>query len=753
MVRMTSPSRWLASAAFFSCTFLFLIVISGGAAQEAATIRGFLPSHTEEENQLEQKLQSIPEAARAENNLRHLTSEPHMAGTEASHRVAEWLRDQYASYGFDVEIVTYSVWLPQPRLVQLELTAPHKKTLGSPEPPIADDKDSSDTRAVAAFNVYSPSGDVTAPVVYVNYGMPDDYRALDSLGVSVEGKIAIARYGKGYRGIKAKLAEEHKAAGLILYSDPADDGYAVGDTYPDGPWRPMSGIQRGSILYTQFYPGDPLTPGVPAMANAARISPAAAASLPHIPTMPISAQDASAILSVLDGNHVPPQWQGGLPFTYHVGPGHAEVHVKLVMDYAQRQLYDVIAKLHGTDDNDWVVLGNHHDAWVFGAADPGSGTASMLEAARSLGELVRGGWKPRRTIVICEWDGEEPGLLGSTEWVEANRAELQAKAVAYLNTDVGVTGRNFTASATPSLNDLVRAATRAVSDPATGASVYDAWREHSSNPGPDVSGTARSVLEPVTAGEVRITGLGAGSDFSPFFDYAGIPSMDVGFTGDYGVYHSLYDDFYWMKHFGDPTFAYHAALARILGTMALRLDEADILPFDYPAYASEIARAGRELVAHVTGRGASHGEDAASLKQVSDAAAELTASASRAALALHAIASAPPESDTMDPAQEEKINRALVGVEQALLAPEGLAGRPWFKHTIYAPGFYAGYAAEMLPGVNEALDANDPATLQREADSLAAALRRAAAQLNEVTRLAQVAATAAPQPPTSPDGH
>lgn len=370
MARMTSPFRWLAGAAFFSCTFLFLIAISGGAAQEAVTIRGFLPSHVEEEGQLEQKLQSIPEAARAESNLRHLTSEPHMAGTEASHRVAEWLRDQYASYGFDTEIVTYSVWLPQPRQVQLELTAPHKKTLGSPEPPIADDQDSRDTRAVAAFNVYSPSGDVTAPVVYVNYGTPDDYRALDSLGISVEGKIAIARYGKGYRGIKAKLAEEHKAVGLILYSDPADDGYAVGDTYPDGPWRPMSGIQRGSILYTQFYPGDPLTPGTPATANAARISPAAAASLPHIPTMPISAQDASAILSVLDGKHVPPQWQGGLPFTYHVGPGQAEVHMKLVMDYAQRQLYDVIAKLHGTDDNDWVVLGNHHDAWVFGAADP-----------------------------------------------------------------------------------------------------------------------------------------------------------------------------------------------------------------------------------------------------------------------------------------------------------------------------------------------------------------------------------------------
>jgi N-acetylated-alpha-linked acidic dipeptidase len=506
----------------------------------------------------------------------------------------------------------------------------------------------------------------------------------------------------------------------------------------------LGGIQRGSILYSEFYPGDPLTPGIAATADAARSSPADAANLPRIPTMPISAQDASAILSVLDGKHVPPLWQGSLAFTYHVGPGHAEVHMKLVMDYAQRQIYDVIAKLHGTDDNEWVVLGNHHDAWVFGAADPGSGTAAMLEAARSLGELVRGGWKPRRTIVICEWDGEEPGLLGSTEWVEGNRAELQAKAVAYLNTDVGVTGPNFSASATPSLNNLVRDAARAVTDPVTGQSVYDAWREHSAGSHDDVSGTARTTASATTSGEAPLSGLGAGSDFTPFFDYAGIPALDMGFGGDYGVYHSLYDDFYWMKNFGDPTFAYHAALARVLGIMALRLDEADVLPYDFPAYAAEIVRAQNNLAT----RAARRGGDLSALKSITDASTELTTSAMRATQALHAIESASPDST-----QQENINRALLGVERALLSPDGLSGRPWYKHTIYAPGSYAGYSAEMLPGVTEAIDRNDSATLQREAASLAAALLRASAQLDEVTRLAQASPSPDAQPTAAPGGH
>ncbi|HXQ27278.1 MAG TPA: M28 family metallopeptidase [Candidatus Acidoferrales bacterium] len=723
-------------AAFFSVSSLALCTAFSSGAQNGGDIAGFAPARVAAERQLEEKLRSIPDAAHAESNLRHLTSEPHMAGTDASRRVAEWLRDQYRGFGFDTQIVTYSVWLPQLRETKLELTKPSSKPLASPEQPIEGDKDSYDKRAVPGFNSYSPSGEVTAPVVYVNYGMSEDYKDLASLGASVEGKIVIARYGKGYRGIKAKLAEEHKAVALIVYSDPGDDGYSVGDPYPRGPWRPMSGIQRGSIIYTQIYPGDPLTPGTAAVPSARRLAPGDAASLPRIPTMPINAQDAAIILANLGGRHAPRGWQGGLPFSYHVGPGEAEVHMKLVMDYQERPVYNVIATLHGEEDDEWVLLGNHHDAWVFGAADPGSGTASMLETGRALGELVHSGWKPRRRIVICAWDGEEEGLLGSTEWVEANRAELQAKAVAYINTDVGVTGPNFSASAPPSLKEFVRDATKDVDDPASGGSVYDAWRERAPSVGAEIPGTARQTPGADASGDPPVSAVGSGSDYSPFFDHAGIPSIDLAFGGDYGVYHSIYDDFYWMKHFGDPTFAYHVTLARVMGTMALRLDEADILPFDYPAYASEIEHRATDRITH-----AARQSDQDILEPVLDAAAKLSTSAARASQALSAISSAP-----IDPAKAAQINRALASVEQALLAPEGLSGRPWFKHVIYAPGSYAGYAAEVLPGISESLDRNDPAALRREEASFEAALLRASARLDDVARLAQEAAAARTSP-------
>jgi N-acetylated-alpha-linked acidic dipeptidase len=729
--RRREISRRIGVAVLSAASLLFSAAIPS-AAQDAGGITGFAPARVAAERALEQNFRKIPDAEHAERDLRHLTSEPHMAGTEASHRVAEWLRDQFRGFGFDAEIVTYSVWLPQLREANLELTKPQKKSLASPEQPFDGDKDTYDKRAVSGLNLYSPSGEVTAPVVYVNYGAPEDYRELASLGVGVAGKIVIARYGRDYRGIKAKVAEEHKAAALILYSDPEDDGASVGETYPRGPWRPMSGIQRGSIVYTQIYPGDPLTPGVAATQSAKRLAPAEAENLPRIPTMPINARDAAVILANLGGQEVPSDWQGGLPFHYHVGPGGAEVHMKLVMDYQQRPLYDVIAKLPGTADNEWVMLGNHHDAWVFGAADPGSATAAVLETARALGELVRFGWKPRRTIVISEWDGEEPGLIGSTEWVEGNRAELQAKAVAYINSDVGVTGPNFTASAPPSLKDFVRDATREVDDPATGLRVYDAWLEHSRRASRDMSGTARQAPGTDTSGKAPLSALGSGSDYSPFFDYAGIPSIDIAFGGSYGVYHSLYDDFYWMKHFGDPTFAYHVALARIMGTMALRLDEADILPFDYPTYASEIEHRFTDRF-----QGAREA-DQDILEPTLEAAGQLSASASNALDALHAIST-----ESLDPARAEQINRALVSVEQALLAPEGLTGRPWFKHLIYAPGSYAGYAAEVLPGISESLERNDSAALRHEASALTAALRRASARLDDIARIAQGAAHSA----------
>lgn len=717
-----------ASIAVFAVA-IFAAVPSGVEGQTG--IRGFAPSRVSAQRELEARLRRIPDADHAESNLRRLTSEPHMAGTDGSRRVAEWLRDQYRSFGFSSEIVSYRAFIPQPVEVKLELLEPEKKDLATAEQPFEWDKDTYNKDAVMGFSAYSPSGEITAPVVYVNYGTPEDYRDLEALGVSVEGKIALARYGRNYRGIKARLAEEHKAAGLLIYSDPGDDGYAAGDPYPRGPWRPMSGIQRGSILYTEIYPGDPLAPGDASNDSARRLAPEEAKSLPRIPTLPINAQDAAAILPHLGGLQAPRTWQGGLPFTYHLGPGQATVHLKLVMDYQQRTLYDVISRLRGSIDDEWVVLGNHHDAWVYGAADPSSGTTVMLETARALGELARSGWKPRRTIVMGEWDGEELGLIGSTEWVEGHMAELQAKAVAYINTDVGVAGPNFSSSAVPSLKEFVREATREVSDPRTGRSVYEVWRERIEPRQSGRSGTARSEPSASPTEDVPLGSLGAGSDFCPFLDHAGIPSMDVGSGGDYGVYHALYDDFYWMKHFGDPSFAYHAEMARILGTLALRLSEADVLPFDYSAYAEEIERSVGDLEKQA-GEG---DEGRVDLKPVKDGSAAFTAAAGRATRALGAIAAAPP-----DPAQAKQMNRALVGVERALLAPDGLAGRPWYKHTIYAPGAYAGYAAVVMPGVSEALERHDSATAQREALALGTALERASARLDEVTRLARAAA-------------
>lgn len=698
--------------------------------QNSSRLNGFSADRAQAERLLEQKFRAIPDPARAEANLRHLTSEPHMAGTEANRRVAEWLRDQYRAFGFDAEIVTYRAWLPLPRSVELEMLTPVKKMLATPEKAIPDDKDSSNPAIPIAFNAYSPSADVTAPLVYVNYGMPEDYRALDGLGISVANKIVLARYGHGYRGIKTKLAEERKAAGVILYSDPDDDGYAAGDTFPNGPWRPMSGIQRGSVMYTQIYPGDPLTSGPTAAPGGVhnRIDPSEAANIPHIPTVPINAQDAEAILSNLQGAPVPHGWQGALPLTYHIGPGNVEVRMKVEMDYAERPIYDVIATLRGADNNDWVVLGNHHDAWVFGGADPGSGTAAMLEVGRALGELVQSGWKPRRTIVIAQWDAEEQGLIGSTEWVEANRAAVQSHAIAYINTDVGVTGPNFSASATPSLSGLIRDSARDVDDPTTHGSVYQAWHSHSQA----VQQETGVANPPEDSGpEPAVAPLGAGSDFCPFLDHAGIPSIDLSFGGDYGVYHSAFDDFFWMKHFGDPDFTYEVTLARMIGTIALRLDEADLLPLDYAAYAAEIDREVDKLLASAKRSG-----DAANVQPLSDAAAIFHASAAHANEALRSI-----PSGSLDPAASERLNRLLVLVEQDLLAPEGLTGRPWFKHTIYAPGSYTGYSAEALPGVVEALAKNDPALVRHESTAVAAALLRASARLDDVARLARDAAT------------
>jgi len=703
-------------AAFFHAA----VLVGAACAQATPAIRGFAPARVAAQRELEETLKRVPHPAQAEKHLRALTSEPHMAGTEGGRRVAVYIRDQMRSFGLEAELVSYRVLLPHPVEVSLQLTAPEKKKLATPEEPFQADRDTSNPRAVMGFNGYSPSGDVTAPVVYANYGLPEDYKRLAELGVSAEGKIVLVRYGQCFRGVKVKVAEENKAAAVIIFSDPADDGYAAGDPYPRGPFRPPSGIQRGSVYYGFVYPGDPLTPGEAATENAKRIPAGQAQNLPRIPAMPINWRDAQEILSRMEGPRVPREWQGGVPVTYHTGPGPATARIRLKMDFQLRTIWDVVGKLPGTSDDEWVVMGNHHDAWVFGAVDPSSGTAAMLETARALGELARGGWKPRRTILLCAWDAEEFGLIGSTEWVEQHRSELQRKAVAYVNLDSAVSGSAFGSSAAPSLRELVRDAAREVSDPKTGRSVYDVWRERSQRGEGRRRATAGADPAPLQAGEPQLGVLGSGSDFTPFFHHAGIPSLDLGFSGEYGVYHALYDNFFWMKKFGDPDFTYHAAASRLAGILLLRLSESDVLPLDYAAYATEIERYVRELelTAGASGKGRLN------LKPVSEGAAAMLAAAGHAAAAMNSAA--------VDREAALRINRALVTVEQELLSPQGLVGRPWYKHTIYAPGTYTGYAAVLLPGIREAVDRGDWETAQREAGVVAEALHRAAARLAQV---------------------
>lgn len=690
------------------------------------SIRGFAASRVAAQRALEQKLQSIPTPAGAERHLRIITAEPHLAGTEGSRRVAEYMRDQLRSFGFEAELVQYKVWLNQPKEVTLEMVTPESKALGSQEEPFEWDKDTYNRNVIRGFNGYSPSGEVTAPVVYANYGLHEDYRRLEELGISVAGKIVLVRYGRSFRGVKTRIAEEHKAAGVLIYSDPADDGYVAGDIYPRGPYRPPSGIQRGSIYYGSNYSGDPLTPGIAATDGAKRLDPSEASTLPRTPTLPINYRDASEILKHLGGPRVPREWQGGLPFTYHVGPGQAVLHMRLVMDCQLRPIYDVIGKLRGQNDEEWVILGNHHDAWVFGAVDPSSGTASALETARALGELARGGWKPRRTIIIAGWDAEEYGLIGSTEWVEDNLAELQRKAVAYVNMDSAVSGNAFGGSGTPSLKELVRESTREVRDPKTNGSVFDVWKERAQRG----EGRRRATGSGASAQrdpEVPLGNLGSGSDFTPFFQHAGIPSVDIGFGGEYGVYHSVYDNFYWMKNFGDPEFLYHATAARVAGVLLLRLSEADVLPFDYAAYSAEIENYVSDLQAAANAAG----EGKLDLRGVWDAARQLKASAENAMKTVRAL-----QGGTVpDSAKLANLNRTLRAVEQAFLSP-GLASRPWYRHSVYAPGTYTGYEVVLLPGVREAVDKGDWEAARKEAVALADSLRRAAGKLDEAAKTA-----------------
>ena len=702
----------------------------------AAPLDGFTPDEAAAQKRIENQFRAVPTPASAREHLQRLTAEPHMAGTPGAYRVALYVRDQLRRYGLRAELKEYQVLLPHPRQSGLvELLAPRRERLPLRESIVAEDPTSSHPRAVPLYNAYSAGGDVSAPLVYANYGLPEDYAALRRLGVETRGRIVIARYGRSFRGVKAKVAEENGAAGLIIYSDPADDGYAQGDTYPRGPWRPPTSAQRGSVEYIFEYPGDPLTPGAPSIPGTPRLPRERATNMPRIPVQPISYGDARTLLEPLRGPVRPEGFQGGLPFAYHVG-GTSDVRVRLKtdMDYAVRPIWNVEVRVEGASEPErWVILGNHRDAWVFGAVDPNSGTTAMLEVGRGLGELLRQGWRPRRTIILCSWDAEEFGLIGSTEWAEERAAELKEKAVAYLNMDAAVSGANFGAAAVPSLWKLLRAATRDVRDPKTRTSVYEAWQNRAREE--HARAEAHGDGEDAPASEARIGALGSGSDYTPFLQHLGVAALDMNFGGDYGVYHSIYDSFRWMEKFGDPTFEYHAAAAQLWGTIALRLADARSLPFDYVDYAAQLREFVGEARRAARRRRMAEAFDAPRLleavSQLEDEAKRLN---SRRLETLDEFARTLLRADDSNARAERRlrrINDALLAAERALTDERGLKGRPWYKHQIYAPGFYTGYAAQPLPDLRQAIDTRDQAGARQASERIVEAVLRAAAELRK----------------------
>ena len=693
-------------------------------ASESATaspIFGFRDAAAE--NKVEAQFLGVPDAKLARQHLRTLTQAPHIAGSPEDKATAEYVAKKFREAGLETDMAEYRVWINYPLEISVDVTAPDSvKMHGPTREHVGGDPYEDDPRVVVPFNGMSPSGDAEADVIYANYGSPEDFRKLEQLKVDVRGKIVLVRYGQNFRGVKAFVAQEHGAAGVIIYSDPADDGWKRGDKYPKGPWRPDTGVQRGSVGHMFQYPGDPTTPGVastPSLPDSKRVAPEKAEQLPRVPTTPISYHDAWPILENLGGPASPREWQGALPFTYHVGPGPVRVKMHLKQDYQLRTIWDVIGRVRGSESpNEWVVAGNHRDAWVYGAVDPNSGTAAMLETVHGLGELLKSGWRPKRTIVLGSWDAEEEGLIGSTEWGEEHAAEL-GTASAYFNMDVAVSGPDFSASAVPSLKEFVRQVTKAVASP-QGGSVYETWRKTQEakvkTPSPDVSGGSNRPPAAQLRKDVPVGDLGSGSDYTVFLQHLGVPSTDIGSSGSYGVYHSVFDNFAWFEKFADPDFVYEQQMARVFGLEILRMADADVLPFDYEEYGKEISAYLSEAEKKASEK---FGSGAPSFHVVQEAAGRFTKAGE------HTLEK---ERQTQD---VKTLNQALRKCERDLLLPAGLPNRSWYRHSIYAPGQYTGYAAVVIPGINEAIDKGDPALVQQGIQALSSVLEEATRALGE----------------------
>jgi N-acetylated-alpha-linked acidic dipeptidase len=666
----------------------------------------------------ESRFLAVPDPKRAEEHLRVLTQAPHIAGSPEDKATADYVAAKFREAGLDTEIVEYRVWFNYPSEISVDMTAPAGVVMHGPSREHVEvDPFQDDPRITVPYNGMSPSGDVEGEVVYANYGSPEDFEKLAQMKVDVRGKIVLVRYGQNFRGVKTFVAQERGVAGVIIFSDPADDGWKRGDKYPQGPWRPATGAQRGSVGYMFEFAGDPTTPGiaaVPSLPDSKRTPPEQSAQMPKIPTTPLSYGDAWPILEHLGGPESPREWQGALPFTYHVGPGPAKVRIHLRQDYQYRTIWDVIGRVRGSEfPDEWVVGGNHRDAWVYGAVDPNSGTAAMLESVHGLGELLKSGWKPKRTVIFGSWDAEEEGLIGSTEWGEEHADELK-QAIAYFNMDVGVSGAKFGASAVPSLKEFLREVTKSVPSP-QGGTVYEAWRRsnqagsESFNPQETSSSTFRLPAAQARP-DVPVGDLGSGSDYTVFLQHLGVPSTDIGSTGSYGVYHSTFDDFTWFKKFADPNFVYEQEMARVYGLEVVRMADADVLPFDYEEYGKEITAyldaAKKRAESRFGNRMPDFSAAAEAARHFEDAGAKILSKEKR-----------PPQ----DPG---KLNHALREAERALLLSEGLPNRPWYRHAIYAPGRYTGYAAVVIPGVNEAIDAGDLERTRQQIAALTAALQR-----------------------------
>ncbi len=739
----------------FFLVFISTISVFAQTMPGEKTFMGFSAENTTQQKALEAKFDASLKRENLREWMKRLSARPHHVGSPYGKQNAEFMLSLYKSFGFEAKIEQFEVLFPTPKTRVLEMTAPTKFIAKLAEPALKEDATSNQlAEQLPIYNAYSIDGDVRGDLVYVNYGVPSDYEELEKRGIDVKGKIVIARYGGSWRGIKPKVAAEHGAIGCLIYSDPRNDGYYQGDVYPKGAWRRKDGAQRGSVADMPLFPGDPLTPNVASTKDAKRLSIKDAPTLTKIPVMPISYSDAQPLLEKLEGPVVPDAWRGALPMTYHFGgTGKTKVHLKLAFNWDIKPLYDVIAKMEGSERPDeWIIRGNHHDAWVNGADDPISGQVAMLEEARGIGELAKTGWKPRRTIIYCSWDGEEPGLLGSTEFVEQHAEELKNKAAVYINSDSN--GRGFLGlGGSHTLEKFANDVAKSVTDPETKISAWQRWRANDL-----VNGSPSEKKDAKSRRDLRIEALGSGSDFTPFLQHLGIASLNIGFGGEGGggSYHSVYDSFDHYTRFSDTDFSYGIALAEVGGHLTLRLANAEVLPFEFTNFADTIGNYVREvtsltdnlreetrqmnaLLADGTYAATQDPKANFILPKAKDTVPDIDFTALQNALKQLQKSAEKYETVTKNkqaaPKIQKQLDQILFQSERALTNETGLPRRDWFKHQIYAPGFYTGYGVKTLPAIREAIEQRDWKEATEQIKVVAKIIENFAAEIDRATKL------------------